>query len=144
MTGERNSAQKRKGSWARSHRKLEARHSLFHNFICLLTAMLGLLCRLSSSCGSRRLLSSRGARASNCGSVSCCRAQALGCVGLRSCGSQAREHGLNSCDPEGLSGSLACGIFLDQGLNQSLLHWQANSLPLSHQGNPEAHLSMSS
>ena len=28
------------------------------------------------------------------------------------------------------------GIFLSQGLNLSLLHWQADSLPLSHQGSP--------
>ena len=34
----------------------------------------------------------------------------------------------------GLSSSEACGIFLDQGLNPCLLHWQADSLPLSHQG----------
>ena len=31
----------------------------------------------------------------------------------------------------GLSCSLACGIFLDQGLNPCLLQWQAESLPLS-------------
>ena len=30
----------------------------------------------------------------------------------------------------------ACGIFLVQGSNPCLLHWQANSLPLSHQGSP--------
>ena len=36
----------------------------------------------------------------------------------------------------GLSCSSACGIFVDQGLNPSLLHWQADSLPLSHQGIP--------
>ena len=35
-----------------------------------------------------------------------------------------------------LSCSLACGIFLDQGSNPCVLHWQADSLPLSHQGNP--------
>ena len=29
---------------------------------------------------------------------------------------------------------LACEIFLDQGLNQCILGWQAASLPLSHQG----------
>ena len=34
-----------------------------------------------------------------------------------------------------LSHSAACGIFLDQGSNPCLLHWQADSLPLSHQGN---------
>ena len=28
------------------------------------------------------------------------------------------------------------GIFLSQGLNLGLLHWQVDSLPLSHQGNP--------
>ena len=32
--------------------------------------------------------------------------------------------------------SMACGIFLDQGLNPCLLHWQADSSPLSHQGGP--------
>ena len=35
----------------------------------------------------------------------------------------------------GLSCSLSCGIFLDQGLNPCLLHWQADSL-LSQHGNP--------
>ena len=34
----------------------------------------------------------------------------------------------------GLSCSVACGIFPDQGLNSCLLHWQADSLPVSHQG----------
>ena len=33
-----------------------------------------------------------------------------------------------------LSCSTACGIFLDQGSNPCLLHWQVDSLPLSHQG----------
>ena len=33
-----------------------------------------------------------------------------------------------------LSCFAACGIFLDQGSNLCLLHWQADSLPLSHQG----------
>ena len=32
---------------------------------------------------------------------------------------------------------VACGIFPDQGLNPCLLHWQADSLPLSHQGSPK-------
>ena len=34
----------------------------------------------------------------------------------------------------GLSCFAACGIFLDQGLNLHLPHWQVDSLPLSHQG----------
>ena len=29
---------------------------------------------------------------------------------------------------------VACGIFPDQGSNPCLLHWQADSLPLDHQG----------
>ena len=36
-----------------------------------------------------------------------------------------------------LSYSLACGL-LDQGSNPCLLHWQADSLPLSHRGCPSA------
>ena len=34
-------------------------------------------------------------------------------------------------------GSVACGVFSDQGSTSCLLHWQADSLPLSHQGSPE-------
>ena len=40
----------------------------------------------------------------------------------------------------GLSRSAACGIFPDQALNLHFLrrlHWQVNSLPLSHQGSPQ-------
>ena len=36
----------------------------------------------------------------------------------------------------GFSHSVAYGIFPDQGLNLCLLHWQADSLPLSYQGSP--------
>ena len=35
-----------------------------------------------------------------------------------------------------LSCSAAGGVFLDQGWKPCLLHWQAGSLPLSHQGSP--------
>ena len=38
------------------------------------------------------------------------------------------------CAVHRLSCSEACGIFPDQGLNPRLLHWQVDSLPLSHQG----------
>ena len=37
-----------------------------------------------------------------------------------------------------LSRPEACGIFPDQGWNLSLLHWQAGSLRLGHQGSPGA------
>ena len=36
-----------------------------------------------------------------------------------------------------LSCSVACGVLLDQGSNLCLLHWQADSLPLSNQGSQE-------
>ena len=35
-----------------------------------------------------------------------------------------------------LSCSATSGVFLDLGSNPCLLHWQADSLPLSHQGSP--------
>ena len=76
-----------------------------------------------------------GARASHCGGFSCCRARALGTRAsvvvahrLQSAGSVVVAHGL-SC-------SVACGIFLDQGSNPCPLHWQADSQPLHHQGSP--------
>ena len=54
--------------------------------------------------------------------------------GLSSYGSQALENGLSNC------GSWAFfevyGIFADQGSNLCLPHWQADSLPLSHEGSP--------
>ena len=37
-------------------------------------------------------------------------------------------HGLNCC--------VACGIFSDQGSNPCFLHWQMESLPLSHRRSP--------
>ena len=54
-------------------------------------------------------------------------AQALEYAGSSSCGSQALDNRLNSCD------TWARGILLGHGLNPSLLYQQADSLPLSHQ-----------
>ena len=53
-----------------------------------------------------------------------------------SCSSWSLEHRLNSCE-WGLSCSEACETFPDQESNPCLLHWQANSLSLSHEGSPE-------
>ena len=64
-----------------------------------------LLWGLFSGCGER------GAQGSHCGGFSRCKARAL-------------EHTQCSCG--------ACGIFLDKGSNPCPLHWQVNSLPLSH------------
>ena len=52
----------------------------------------------------------------------------VGAPGLKSTGSIVTVHRL-SC-------SAACEIFLDQGLNLCLPHWQVDSLPLNHQGSP--------
>ena len=52
------------------------------------------------------------------GGLSSCRAQAVGRMGFRSCGSRAPEHGLNSVAC-GLSCSVACGVLSDQGLKLS-------------------------
>ena len=86
-------------------------------------------------CGKWRPLSRSGVWASRCTGFSC-GAWVLGCEGVGgslqlpgcSTGSVVVAHRL-SC-------SAACGVLLDQGLNLYLLHWQADSLPLSHQGSP--------
>jgi len=56
---------------------------------------------------------------------------------LRSCGSRAVEHRLSS---HGARAYLLCGMWdlPGQGPNLGLLHWQVDSLPLSHQGSPES------
>ena len=64
----------------------------------------------------------RGSRAS----AFVARGSVAAAPGLQSTGSADVVHGLGC--------SVACGIFLDQGLNLCLLHWQADSLPLGHQG----------
>ena len=51
----------------------------------------------------------------------------------------AAEHRFNSCGTW-LSCSSTYGIFQDQGLIPCLLHWQADSLPLSHEGSPKKNL----
>ena len=91
------------------------------------------------------LLSSCCTPAPHCSGFSCCRACAsrahrlqwlwhMGSVvaavvpGLQSTSSTVVAHGL-SC-------SETCGVFPDQGSNLCLLHWQAETLPLSHHGSP--------
>ena len=50
----------------------------------------------------------------------------------------ALEHRLKCCDAQA-NCSLICGIVLTQASNSCLLHWQADSLLLSHQGSPSPH-----
>ena len=56
-----------------------------------------------------------------------CRAQAPGCAGFSSCSSQALEPVGSVVVVHGLSCSLACGIFPNQGSNPCPLCWQADS-----------------
>ena len=110
---------------------------LLYNIILFIFGYAGssLLLRLFASCSEQGLLSS-GARSSQSAGFSCCGAWAAGYVGsavmtpgLQSTGSTVTVHGL-SC-------SMARGFFPDQGSNKCLLHWQTDSLPLSHQGSPQ-------
>ena len=82
-----------------------------------------LLLKPFSNCDERELLSSCGSWASHCSGFSC-GAWAFRCGGFRS--SKFGVYGLRC--------SAAFGVILDQGSKQCLLHWQADSLPLSHQG----------
>ena len=89
-----------------------------------------LLCGLSSSCGEHELLSGCRTWDSHCGGFSCCSARAPGHPGCSSCGSETLEHRLVSLVAHRLGCSAACVIFLDQGSNLCVLHWEADSLPL--------------
>ena len=109
------------------------------NFICLRWVFVAKQAFLQLQ--SVGLLLSCDVQASHCGGgFSCCGPQALGhsgftllhvgsvvvFPGLQSTGSIVVEHRL-SC-------FMAYGILLNQRLNLCLLPWQADSLPLSHQG----------
>jgi len=54
--------------------------------------------------------------------------------GFSFCGACTLGHVGSAVVAHWLSGPVACGIFLDEGPNLCPLHWQANSLPLGHQG----------
>ena len=94
---------------------------------CCMNFLLGVVGKATPCCG---------VWASHWGGFSCFEAQALSTAALA-----AVAHGLNSRNSWtldcwlGSCGTWAFGIFLHQGSNPCLLHWQADSLPLSHQGN---------
>ena len=72
---------------------------------------------------------SGGHSSSRCTGLSLSRPLLLRSTGSRRAGSVVVAHGL--------SRSVACGIFPDQGSNPCPLHWQADSQPLRHQGSPQ-------
>ena len=75
---------------------------------------------------------SGGHSSSRCAGLSPSWPLLLRSTGSRRAGSVVVAHGL-SCPA-------ACGIFPDQGSNPCPLHWQADSQPLRHQGNPDLSL----
>ena len=88
-------------------------------------------------------ISYRGFPGSSAGKESACNAGDLGLIPGwgRSPGGGHGNPLLCPWDFPGKNTAVDChfllqGIFLTQGLNPCLLHWQANSLPLSHQGSP--------
>ena len=80
--------------------------------------------------------------------ISSCGEQGLLFVAVRwlliEVASLVAEHRLESIGSvatvPGLSCSMTCGIFPDQGWNPHPLHWQADSLPLDHQGSLIIHI----
>ena len=89
------------------------------------------------NCGQQGLLSSCGAQASHCSGFSRCRAWALGGMGFSSSGKWALQSWLPGSRAQTQQfWPTARGIFPDQGWNLCLLHWQADSFPLSLWGSP--------
>ena len=107
----------------------------FKIFIYLLLALLGLHC-----CAGSSLVQRAGATLNLwCVSISLWWFF-FGTSGFRHMGFSVVAPGLKSTGSVVMENRLCCplarGIFPDQGLNPCLLHWQADSLPLSHQGSP--------
>ena len=97
-----------------------------------------LLHELFSGYSKLGLLSSCNMRASHYRGFSSCRALAV-----TAWASVVVAHGLRAqagsiVMAHGLSCSTVCGIFRDQESNLCLLHWQMDSLLLSHQGRPQS------
>ena len=100
---------------------------IFLNFIYLFIYLW--LCWVFVSVrGLSPVAASGGHSSSRCAGLSLLRPLLLRSTGSRRTGSVIVAHGL-SC-------SVACGIFPDQGSNPCPLHWQADSQPLRHQGSP--------
>ena len=78
--------------------------------------------------GPSLVAASGGHSSSRCVGLSLSRPLLLGSTGSRRAGSVVVAHGPRC--------SVAYGIFPDQGSNLCPLHWQADSQPLRHQGNP--------
>ena len=103
-------------------------NSLFYLFIFWLSWV------FVSVRGLSPVAASRGHSSSRCAGLSLSRPLLLRSTGSRCAGSVVVAHGP--------SRSAACGILPDQGSNPRLLHWQADSQPLRHQGSPKIPLNI--
>ena len=98
-------------------------------FLINLFIYLFLLCWVFVSVRGLSLVAASGCHSSSrCAGLSLSWPLLLRSTGSRHAGSVVVAHG-PSC-------SAACEIFPDQGSNPCPLHWQADSQPLRHQGNP--------
>ena len=93
-----------------------------------LSFLMLVICVFISVRGLSLVVASGGHSSSPCAGLSLSRPLLLRSTGSRRTGSVVVAHG-PSC-------SAACGIFPDQGSNPCLLHQQADSQPLRHQGSP--------
>ena len=110
----------------KSHRYVPALF-FFFNFLILFTYLW--LCWVFVSVrGLSPVEASGGHSSSRCAGLSLPQPLLLRSTGSRRAGSVVVAHGP--------SRSAACGIFPDQGSNPCLLHWQADSQSLRHQGSP--------
>ena len=100
---------------------------MMHLFIYLFPYLW--LCRVFVSVRGLSLVTASGGHSSSwCAGLSLSQPLLLQSTSSRCAGSAIVAHGL-SC-------SVACGIFPDQGSNPCPLHWQADSQPLRPQGSP--------
>ena len=98
-------------------------------FIYLFTFIYFWLCWVFVSVQGLSLIAASGGHSSSrCAGLSLLLPLLLRSTGSRRAGSVVVAHG-PSC-------SASCGILPDQGSNPCLLHWQADSQPLRHQGSP--------
>ena len=101
----------------------------FNYYLFIYLLFLGGLCWVFVSVRGLPLAAASGGHSSSrCAGLSPSWPLLLWSTGSRRAGSVVVAHGL-SC-------SAACGIFPDQGSNPCVLHWQADSQPLHHQGSP--------
>ena len=96
-------------------------------------AVLGLLCGLFSSCEEWGLLSSCSARNEM---ASLAAEHRLWSMQVSEVAAPGFWRTVSGAVAHGYSCSEVHGIFLDERLNPHLLHWQATSSALSHQGSP--------